>query len=120
MAEYKALILGLKVLKELGANRIAEHGDFELVINQVKGIYQSKHLRMRAYRNPLLDLLEEFSEYNLSVIPREKNQVTDELATLALVFKIPIFPNRKYDIELKHRLEVPDNIKYWQVFEDNK
>jgi hypothetical protein len=33
MAEYKALILGLKTLKELGARRIVVHGDFELVIN---------------------------------------------------------------------------------------
>jgi ribonuclease HI len=72
MAEYEALILGLKVLKELGAKRIAVHRDSELVINQVKGIYQSKHPRLRAYRNLVLDLLEEFSEYNLSVIPRGK------------------------------------------------
>jgi ribonuclease HI len=50
MAEYEALILGLKVLKELGTKRIAVHGDSELVINQVKGIYQSKHPRLRAYK----------------------------------------------------------------------
>jgi ribonuclease HI len=69
MAEYEALILGLKVLKELGAKRIEVHGDSELVINQVKGIYQSKHPRLRAYRNLVLDLLEEFLEYNLSDYP---------------------------------------------------
>jgi hypothetical protein len=61
MAEYEALILGLKTLKELGARRIVVHGDSELVINQVKGIYQSKHPRLREYRNIVLDLLEEFS-----------------------------------------------------------
>ena len=65
MDEYEALILGLKVLNELGTKRIAVDGDSELVINQVKGIYQSKHPRMRAYMNLVLDLLEEFSEYNL-------------------------------------------------------
>jgi hypothetical protein len=47
------------------------HGDFELVINQVKGIYQAKDPRQRAYKNLALDLLEKFSEYNMSVIPRE-------------------------------------------------
>jgi ribonuclease HI len=120
MVEYEALILGLKVLKELGAKRIAVHGDSELVINQVKGIYQSKHPRLRAYRNLVLDLLEEFSEYNLSAILREQNQIVDALATSASVFKIPIFPNRKYEIEVKHRPVIPDNIKYWQVFEDDK
>jgi ribonuclease HI len=33
MAEYEALILGLKNLKELGAKRTIVHGYFELVIN---------------------------------------------------------------------------------------
>jgi ribonuclease HI len=61
MAEYEALILGLETLKELGARRIVVHGDSELVINQVKGIYQSKHPRLRAYRNLVLDIIEEFS-----------------------------------------------------------
>jgi hypothetical protein len=63
----------LKVLKELGAKRIAVHGEFEMVINQVKGIYESKHPRLRVYRNLVLDLLEEFSEYDLLAIPRGKN-----------------------------------------------
>jgi ribonuclease HI len=40
IAEYEALILGLNTLKELGAKRTVVHGDSELVINQVKGIYQ--------------------------------------------------------------------------------
>jgi hypothetical protein len=86
----------------------------------VKGIYQSKHPRLRSYRNLVMDLLEEFSEYDLLTIPRGKNQIFDALATSASVFKIPIFPNIKYEIEFKHRLIVPDNIKYWQVFEDDK
>jgi ribonuclease HI len=68
------------------------HGDSELIINQVKGIYQSKHPRLRAYMNLVLELLEEFSEYNLSMIPRGKNQIVDALATSALVFKIPFSP----------------------------
>jgi hypothetical protein len=79
----------------------------------VKGIYHSKHPRLRAYINLALDLLEEFSEYDLFAIPREKNQIVDVLATSASVFKIPIFPNRKYEIEVKHRTTVLDNIKHW-------
>jgi hypothetical protein len=96
------------------------HRDSELVINQVKGIYQTKHPRMRAYKNMALDLLEEFSEYDISAIPREKNQIVDALATSASVFKIPIFPNKKYEIEDKHRPAVPDNIKHRKVFNDDK
>jgi hypothetical protein len=54
------------------------------------------------------------------MIPRGHNQTADALATLASVFKIPIFPNKRYEIEVKHRPTIPDNIKYWQVFEDAK
>jgi ribonuclease HI len=91
MVEYEGLILGLKTLKEFGAIRIVVHGDYELVINQVKGIYHSKHPRLRGYMNLVLYLIKEFSEYNLSVIPREENEIADPLATSTFVFKIPFF-----------------------------
>jgi ribonuclease HI len=94
MAEYEALILGLKVLEELGAKRIFVLGDSDLIINNIKGIYQDKQPRLRAYRKLVLDLLEKFSECNLSAIPREQNQVVDSLATSEVVFKVPIFPEK--------------------------
>jgi ribonuclease HI len=47
MAEYKALVLGLKTLKEMGARRITVHGDSKMIINQINGIYQANHPRLR-------------------------------------------------------------------------
>jgi len=52
----------------------------------------------------------------LSLIPRGKNILADDLATLASTCKIPFHPNRKYDVEVKHRPAVPDNVRFWQVF----
>jgi len=75
---------------------------------------------LRAYRNLVLDLLEEFLEYNLTMIPRGGNQIADALSTSSLVFKIPFFPNKRYEIEVKHRPTVPNNIKYWKIFEYDK
>ena len=69
MAEYEALVLGIKVLKELKAKKVYIYGDFELIINQVKGRYQAKSPRLRSYRNLMLDFLESFKEYHFSVIP---------------------------------------------------
>lgn len=48
-AEYESLITGLKILKKLGARRIAIYDDSELVIKQEKGEYQAKHPQMRAF-----------------------------------------------------------------------
>ena len=96
------------------------NGDCELIINQVKGIYQAKHPRLRSYRNLVLDLLENFKEYHLSVIPRKKNVIPDALVVSASVFKIPAYPNKKYEIKIKYRSAIPDNVDHWKVFDDDK
>jgi hypothetical protein len=54
------------------------------------------------------------------VIPRGKNIIADALATSTSFFKIPIFRHKKYEIEVKHKPIVPDNIKYWKIFKDDK
>ena len=67
----------------------------------------------------MLDLLDFFEEFQLSVIPISQNHIVDALAVATSVLKIPIYPNRIYQIEVKYRPLVPDTIKYWQVFEDD-
>ena len=96
------------------------YGDSELVIKQVKAEYQAHHLRMRQYRNDVLDILRMFLEYTLSVVPRSQNLIVDSLAIVARNFKIPIFSNKKFEIHVKHQPSVPDNLRYWQVFWDDK
>ena len=108
------------MIKKLEIKKVIIYGDSELVINQVNGVYEAKHPRMRAYKNIVLDLLQGIPEYQFVVIPREQNAIADALAVSTSLFKIPIHPNKKYEIEVKHRPAVPDNIKYWQVFEDDK
>jgi len=80
IAKYKALILGLQLLKKLGAKRIPIQGDVELIIKQIEGEYSTKHPRMRAYKIVMLDFLETFLEYDLFVIPRKQNIIPYNLA----------------------------------------
>ena len=54
------------------------------------------------------------------IVPREQNVIAYALAVSSSLFKIPIYPNKKYEIQVKHGLAVPDNLKYWQVFEDDQ
>ena len=60
IAEYEALILGLQILKKMQVQKVYIYGDCELVLRQVIGTYQAKHLRKRDYRNMVLDMLEGF------------------------------------------------------------
>jgi len=75
---------------------------------------------MRSYRNVVLDLIKCFEECEFSLIPRLHNGVADSLDTSAIVFKISIYPNRRYEIEVKHKPFVQDNVKSWKVFEDDQ
>ena len=84
------------------------------------GEYQARNPRMRRYRNNSLDLIGCFEECKFNMIPRLQNCIADYLATRATVFKFSIYPNRKYEIEVKHRPSILDNVKNWQVFEDDK
>ena len=111
ITKYESLILGLFALKKLKVKKIAIYGDSKLVIGQVKGVYQAKHPRMKSYRNLILQLLEEFDEFTISIILRDQNGIADSLATSASILKIPIFPNKKYEVQVKHRPYVPDNVK---------
>jgi ribonuclease HI len=60
VVEYEALVLVMKMLKDPKAKKVYIYRYFELIINQVKGIYQAKHPRLRSYGNLVLDLLESF------------------------------------------------------------
>jgi len=114
--EYEALITGLKILKKLGAKRISVYGDSELVIKQVKGEYQAKHPQMRAYRNVVLDILKMFPKYKLTVVPRSQNIIVDSLTTIESNLTISMNSSNKFQIHVKHRSTVPDNLRYWQFF----
>jgi len=77
VAEYEALIIGLNILREQKVKKIHIFGDSDLIVNQVKHTYQTKHHRMRAYRNEVWDLFSNFfSKHKISLVPREENGTT--------------------------------------------
>ena len=86
----------------------------------MQGEYQARHPRMRSYINAAQDLIKCFEESRFNLIPQQQNCIVDSLATYVFVFNIPMHPNRKYEVEDRHRPSVPDNVKSWKVFEDDK
>ena len=45
--------------------------------------------------------------------------MADSLATSTRNFKVPLPPAFRYDVEVKYRPSIPDNVKHWKVFEDD-
>jgi ribonuclease HI len=120
VAEYEALVLGLRAAKDMKIEELSVFGDAELIVHQVRNMYQAKHPRLRTYRNEVWDLIDNFFlDFNISFVPREENVMVDSLVVSASNFKIPLPPKLKYDVEVKYRPSIPDNVKHWKVFEDD-
>jgi ribonuclease HI len=120
VAEYEALVLGLRAAKDMGIKEIVVFGDAELIVQQIRNVYQTKHPRLRSYRNEVWDLIDSFFlAFNISFIPRGENIEVDSLAVSASNFKVPLPPKLRYDTEVKYRPSIPDNVKHWKVFEDD-
>jgi ribonuclease HI len=84
VAEYEALVLGMRVAKEMGIKEVTMFEDAELIIQQVKNTYWTKHPWLRGYKNEVWDLIDNFfSAFNISFIPREENTLVDSLACLS-------------------------------------
>lgn len=66
---------------------------------------------MRSYQNTVQYLVEGFNDCEFSLIPRLQNKIVDSLATSVAVFKIPIHLNKKYEIEVRHKPSISDNVK---------
>jgi ribonuclease HI len=49
VAEYEALVHGLKLAKEIGIQRILCFGDSDLVVHQVSGDWHAKDANMSSY-----------------------------------------------------------------------
>ena len=119
IAEYEALLLGVKAAKEMGIMCIKIFGDVDLIIQQVKNTFQAKNVRLKAYRDEVWKLKESFMFFELSYIPRAMNHLVDSLAIYASMFVPPLPPRLSYDIQVKYRPSLPDNVKFWKVFEND-
>jgi ribonuclease HI len=113
VAEYEALVLGLKDAKDMGIEEMSVFGDVELIIQQIRNIYQAKHPHLRSYRNEVWDLIDSFFlAFNISFIPRGENIVVDSLDVSTRNFRVPMPPKLRYDVEVRYRPSIPNNVKH--------
>jgi hypothetical protein len=84
MAEYEALLCGLRIAIETGIKRLDVRGDSQLVINQVMKNVSYYDDKMEAYCNVVRALEDKFCGIELNHVPRRYNEEADELAKIAL------------------------------------
>ena len=82
-AEYKALLIGLRKAKMLGATTLRVQSDSQLVVGQVNGEYEAKEDRMAKYLSLVKNTMRWFDEVILVQIPWEQKTEADALAKFA-------------------------------------
>jgi ribonuclease HI len=83
VAEYEALVNGLRIAIELGVRRLDARGDSQLVINQVMKNSHCRDPKMEAYCDEVRRLEDKFYGLELNHVARRYNETADELAKIA-------------------------------------
>lgn len=84
VAEYRGLLLGLRLAREAGATEVEVVNDSELVARQVDGTYKVKHPDMRPLHAQALQALGSFERWTVRSVPRAQNAAADALVNQAL------------------------------------
>ncbi|HYI99809.1 MAG TPA: ribonuclease HI family protein [Thermoleophilaceae bacterium] len=84
VAEYKALLLGLELARELGAAQVEVVNDSELVAKQISGAYRVKHAGLKPLYLEALEALRQFDSWQVRSVRRESNTHADALVNAAL------------------------------------
>ena len=84
VAEYRALLLGLELARELGAHQVEVVNDSELVARQIGGEYKVKHAGLKPLFLQAMSELRKFDRWSVRSVRREGNARADELVNEAL------------------------------------
>jgi ribonuclease HI len=84
VAEYQALLHGLRFALARGASRVEIFSDSELLVRQVEGRYRVKSPGLQPLHREAKGLLARFERVRVAHVPRERNREADALANQAV------------------------------------
>ncbi len=88
IAEYKALILGIKLSMEYNAKKILFKSDSELMVKQIKGEYKVKNTQLKLLFAEVQDLFKKLPNWEIMHVSREENKEADLLANKGVEMSI--------------------------------
>ena len=84
VAEYRALVEGLRRAVEAGIDELEVVSDSELIVKQMRGEYRIKNEALRALAREAEELAGRIGRVTYTAVRREHNQLADELVNKAL------------------------------------
>ena len=88
IAEYKALILGIKLSTKYNTKRVLFKADSELMVKQIKGEYRVKNAQLKLLFTEAQSLLKKLPNWKIMHVPREENKEADLLANKGVEMSI--------------------------------
>ncbi|XP_050889565.1 uncharacterized protein LOC127094835 [Lathyrus oleraceus] len=88
IVEYEACILGLEEAIDMRIKFLKVFSDSTLVINQIKGEWETHHPGLIPYIDYVRRLSIFFTKVEFNRIPRDENQIEDALATLSSMYRL--------------------------------
>nr|QBK93949.1 MAG: ribonuclease H [Pithovirus LCPAC406] len=85
VAEYKALIFGLKDAQKNNITQLVVKGDSKLIIKQVSLQWKCKAEHLKPLLKECLQLVKQIGKVTFEWIPRSENKRADNLCNLALL-----------------------------------
>lgn len=84
VAEYKALLAGMRKAAKLGVGKLQVRSDSELVVKQLNGIYKVKNPQLQELYFEAIKAISSFDKVEFKHVKREENKEADKLANLAI------------------------------------
>jgi ribonuclease HI len=84
VAEYRALVDGLRRASELGVGELEVVSDSELLVKQMRGEYRVKNEALRVLHREASALAEQIGRVTFTAVRREQNELADRLVNEAL------------------------------------
>jgi ribonuclease HI len=84
IAEYRALLLGLKGALANGCNNLEIYMDSELLVKQINGSYRVKNEHLKVLMKEVRTLLACFDSVQVKHVPRLQNSQADKLANTSI------------------------------------
>lgn len=84
VAEYTALLDGLKLALEHGVRKLEHRADSQLMVRQLEGIYKVKSPELKPLFDQARELISSLEFFKTAHVRREQNKRADELANIAM------------------------------------
>jgi ribonuclease HI len=84
VAEYRALVEGLRKAAELQLDELDVVSDSQLLVEQMRGAYKVKNVRLRELWKEANELADRIGKVRYTAVRREHNELADRLVNEAL------------------------------------